>query len=55
MFKCLNLYVTTLQKYYDIHNYNIRKNHNFIAPKCPMKKSEMPINAKSIKDWNKIR
>ena len=31
-----------------------RDNNNFIAPKYYMKKSEMSVNFKSIKVWNKL-
>ena len=37
-----------------IHNYPTRNNNKFIAAKCNMRKSEMSINFKSIKVWNKL-
>ena len=36
------------------YNYSTRNNNKFIAPKCNMIKSEMSINFKSIKVWNKL-
>ena len=54
MFKCLNLNVNILPKNSDIHNYPTRNNNKFIAPKCNMRKSEISINFKSIKVWNKL-
>ena len=54
MFKCLNLNANILSKNSDIHNYPTRNNNKFIAPKCIMGKSEMSINFKSIKVWNKL-
>ena len=54
MFKCLNLNVNILSKHSYIHNYHTRNNNKFIAPKCNMRKSEMSINFKSIKVWNKL-
>ena len=53
MFKCLNLNANILPKHSDIHNYSTR-NNKFIAPKCNMRKSEMSIDFKSIKVWNKL-
>ena len=50
MFKCLNLNANIS----DVHNYPTRNNNKFIAPKCNMRKSEMSINFKSIKVWNKL-
>ena len=43
-----------LPRHSDIHNYPTRNNNKFIAPKCNMRKSEMPINIKSIKVCNKL-
>ena len=43
-----------LPKHSDIHNYTTRNNNKFIAPICNMRKSEMSINFKSIKVWNKL-
>ena len=43
-----------LPKHSDIHNYSTRNNNKFIAPKCNIRKSEMSINFKSIKVWNKL-
>ena len=54
MFKCLNLNANILPKHSDIHNYFTRNNNKFIAPKYNMRKSEMPINFKSIKVWTKL-
>ena len=54
MFKCLNLNANILPRHSDIHNYPTRNNNKFIAPKCNMRKSEMSINFKSIKVWNKL-
>ena len=54
MFKCLNSIANTLVKHSDIHNYFTINNNNFTAPKCSMQKSEMSINFKSIKVWNKL-
>ena len=54
MFKCLNLNENILPKHSNIHNYSTRNNNKFIAPKCNMRKSEMSINFKSIKVWNKL-
>ena len=54
MFKCLNLNAHILPKHSDIHNYSTTNKNKFIAPKCNMKKSEMSINFKSIKVWNKL-
>ena len=54
MFKCLNLNVNILPKHSDIHNYRTWNNNKCIAPKCNMRKSEMSINFKSIKVWNKL-
>ena len=54
MFKCLNLNANILPKLSDIHNYPARNNNKFIAPKYNMRKSEMSINFKSIKVWNKL-
>ena len=54
MFKCLNLNANILPKHSDIQNYPIRNNNKFIAPKSNMRKSEMSINFKSIKVWNKL-
>ena len=54
MFKCLNLYVNILPKHSDIHNYYTRSINKFIAVKCNMEKSELSINFKSIKVWNKL-
>ena len=54
MFKCLDLNANILRKHSDIHNYPTRNNNKFIAPKCNMRKSEMSINFKSIKVWNKL-
>ena len=54
MFKCLNLNANILPKHSDIHNYPTRNDNKFIAPKCNMRKSEMSINFKSIKVWNKL-
>ena len=54
MFKRLNLNAKILPKHSDIHNYSTRNNNKFIAPKCNMSKSEMSINFKSIKVWNKL-
>ena len=54
MFKCLNLNANILTKHSDIHNYSTSTNNKFIAPKCNMRKSEMSINFKSIKVWNKL-
>ena len=54
MFNCLNLNANSLPKHSDIHNYPTRNNNKFIAPKCNMRKSEMLINFKSIKVWNKL-
>ena len=51
MFKCLNLNANIFPKHSDIHN---RNNNKFIAPKCNKKKSQMSINFKSIKVWNKL-
>ena len=34
--------------------YPTRNNNKFIAPKCNIKGSEMSINFKSIKVWNKL-
>ena len=51
MFK---LNANILPKHSDIHNYSTRNNNKFIAPKCNMRKSEMSINFKSIKVWNKL-
>ena len=53
MFKFLNLNANVLPKHSDIHNHPTRNNNKFIAPKCNMRKSEMSINFKSIKVWNK--
>ena len=53
MFKCLILNANILPDHSDIHNYPTRNNNKFIAPKCNMRKSEMSINFKSIKVWNK--
>ena len=54
MLKCLNLIANILPKHSDIHSYSNRNNNKFIAPKCNMRKSEMSINFKSIKVWNKL-
>ena len=54
MFKCLHLNANILPTHSDIHNYSTRNNNKFIAPKCNMRKSEMSINFKSIKFWNKL-
>ena len=54
MFKCLNVIAHILPKHSDIHNYPTRNNNKFIAPKCNMRKSEMSMNFKSIKVWNKL-
>ena len=54
MLKYLNLNANILPKHSDIHNYPTRNNNKFIAPKCNMRKSEMSINFKSIKVWNKL-
>ena len=54
MFKCLNLNANILPKHSDVHNSPTRNNKKFIAPKCNMRKSEMSINFKSIKVWNKL-
>ena len=54
MFKRLNLNANILPSHLDIHNYPTRNNNKFIAPKCNMRKSEMSINLKSIKVWNKL-
>ena len=43
-----------LPKHSDIYNYPTRNDNKFIAPKCNMRKSEMSINFKSIKVWNKF-
>ena len=53
MFKCLNLNTNILPKHSDIHNYSTRNNNKFTAPKCNVKKSEISVNFKSIKVWNK--
>ena len=53
MFKSLNLNKNILLKHPDIQNYSTRNNNKFTAPKCNMTKSEMSINFKSIKVWNK--
>ena len=50
----LNLNANIVLKHSDIHNYHIWNNNKFIAPKCNMRKSEMSINFKSIKIWNKL-
>ena len=54
MFKCSNLNANILPTHSDIHNYPTRNNNKFIAPKYNMRKSEMSINFKSIKVWNKL-
>ena len=54
MFKCLNLNTNILPRHSDIYYYPTRNNNKFIAPKCNMRKSEMSINFKSIKVWNKL-
>ena len=54
MVKCLNLDANILPKHSDIHTYSTRTNNKFIAPKCHMKKSEMPIIFKMIKVWQKL-
>ena len=54
MFKCLNLCANVLPKHSEIHNNATNNNNKFIAPKCNMRKSEMSINFKSIKVWNKL-
>ena len=54
MFKCINLNANILPKHSDIHNYPTRNNNKFIAPKYNKRKSEMSINLKSIKSWNKL-
>ena len=54
MFKCLNLNANILLKHSNIHNYPTRNNNQFIAPECNMRKSEMSINFKIIKVWNKL-
>ena len=54
MFKCLHLNANILLRHSDIHNYRTKNNNKFIAPKCNMRKSEMSINFKSIKVWNKL-
>ena len=54
MFKCFNLNANILPRHSDIHNYPTRNNNKFIAPKCYMRKSEMSINFKSVKVWNKL-
>ena len=54
MFKCLYLNANILPRHSDIHNYPTRNNNKFIAPKYYMRKSEMSINFKSIKVWNKL-
>ena len=54
MFKCLNLNANILPKQSDIYNYPTRNNNKFITPKRNMRKSEMSINFKSIKVWNKL-
>ena len=51
MFK---LNVNISPKHSDIHNYCTRNNNKFRASKCNMKKSEMSMNFKSIKVWNKL-
>ena len=53
MFECLNLNANILPKHSDIHNYSTSNNNKFIAPKCNTRKSEMSINFKNIKVWNK--
>ena len=53
MFKCLNLNANILPRHSDIHNYPTRNNNKSITTKCNMRKSEMSINFKSIKVWNK--
>ena len=50
MLKCLNVNANILPKHSDIHNYPTK----FIAPKCNIRKSEMSINFKSNKVWNKL-
>ena len=54
MFKCLNLKSNILPKHSDMHNYSTRNHNKFIAPKCNMRKSEMSLNFKSIRVWNKL-
>ena len=54
MFKCLNINSNILPKHSNVHNYSARNNNKIIAPKCNMGKSEMSINFKSIKVWNKL-
>ena len=51
---CSNLNANILPKHSGIHNYPNRNNNKFIPPKCVMRKSEMSINFKSIKVWNKL-
>ena len=54
MFKYLNLNANILPRHFDIHDYPTRNKDKFIAPKFDMRKSEMSINFKSIKVWNKL-
>ena len=54
MFKCSNLNANILPRHSDIHNYPTRNNNKFIAPKYNMRRSEMSINFKGIKVWNKL-
>ena len=54
MFKCFNLNANILPKHSDIHNYSARNNNEYIPPKSNIRKSEMSINFKSIKVWNKL-
>ena len=54
MFENLNLNTNILPKHSDVHNYSTRNSNIFIAPKCNMKRTEMSINFKSIKVWNKL-
>ena len=54
MLKCLNINANILEKHSDIHNYPTNNNNKFKGPKCNMRKSEISINFKSIKVWNKL-
>ena len=54
MFKCLNLNANISKKQSEIHYYSTRNINKFIAPTCNMRKSEISINFKSIKVWNKL-
>ena len=49
MFKFKCYYFTKTFRYYSTRN-----NNKSIAPKCSMRKSEISINFKSIKVWNKL-